>query len=103
MKDIDDWRKKIDEVDTKLLQLLNERAGYTVAIGHIKRKHHMKIYDPEREQKIHQRIMARNPGPLSEKGVRRLFECIIDESRLLEKHASLGLGDDMSKNGNKAK
>lgn len=98
MKDIAEWREKIDAVDAELLQLLNRRAGYTVAIGHIKRAHDMPIYDPKREKQILQALAAKNPGPLSESAIQRLFERIIDESRLLEKHASLGLGDDMSNN-----
>ncbi|MCA9732612.1 MAG: chorismate mutase [Deferribacteres bacterium] len=98
MKEIAEWRKKIDAVDAELLKLLNQRAGYTVEIGHIKRQHDMPIYDPAREKKILQALAEKNPGPLSEEAIQRLFERIIDESRLLEKHASLGLGDDMSKN-----
>lgn len=96
MKEIADWRLKIDEVDAEILQLLNKRAGFTVAIGHIKRKFDMPIYDPAREKKILHALAEKNPGPLSEKAIQRLFERIIDESRQLEKHASLGLGDDMS-------
>lgn len=98
MKEIAEWRKKIDAVDGELLKLLNKRAGYTVEIGHIKRQRDMPIYDPVREKKILQALAEKNPGPLSEEAIQRLFERIIDESRLLEKHASLGLGDDMSKN-----
>ncbi len=98
MKEIAEWRAKIDAVDTELLELLNRRAGYTVAIGHIKRAHAMPIYDPQREKQILQALAEKNPGPLSESAIQRLFERIIDESRLLEKHASLGLGDDMSSN-----
>jgi chorismate mutase-like protein len=87
--DIDDWRIRIDEVDLKILGLLNERAGYSLAIGEIKQRRQLPIYMPEREKQIHARLERLNNGPLSNAAVRRLFERIIDESRRLEaEHAA---------------
>ncbi len=34
--DIADWRKKIDDLDRKLVQLINERATCAVEIGKLK-------------------------------------------------------------------
>lgn len=86
---IDHWRKKIDEVDEQLLQLLNLRARYTLEIGKIKKAKNLPIYDPERERQIFKRLETLNQGPLSNKAVVRLFERIIDESRHLEKDVIL--------------
>ncbi len=86
---IDHWRKKIDEVDEQLLQLLNLRARYTLEIGKIKKAKNLPIYDPERERQIFERLETLNQGPLSNKAVVRLFERIIDESRHLEKDVIL--------------
>ena len=36
--DIADWRKKIDELDSRLVDLLNERAQAAREIGRLKRK-----------------------------------------------------------------
>jgi len=87
--DIDDWRARIDEVDLKILDLLNERANYSLEIGEIKQRLHLPIYVPEREKQIYASLEQINDGPLSNAAVRRLFERIIDESRRLEsEHAA---------------
>ena len=82
---IDDWRKKIDGYDDQILKLLNERAACAVEIGKIKKSQDIDIYSPEREKSMFTRLTAVNPGPLSEKSIRVLFERIIDESRRLER------------------
>ena len=45
-------RKKIDEIDDKLLILLKERLAVSKKIGEIKKRNNMPIYDPVREQEI---------------------------------------------------
>lgn len=82
---ISDWREKIDAADAQLLELLNQRAQYSLEIGKIKKAAGMAIYDPAREEQIFARLQQLNPGPLSPQAVRRLFERIIDESRHIEK------------------
>ncbi|MDZ7361270.1 MAG: chorismate mutase [candidate division KSB1 bacterium] len=83
--DLEDWRERIDMVDLKILELLNERARYSLEIGKIKERWHLPICVPEREREIYERMERLNQGPLSDKAVRRLFERIIDESRRIEK------------------
>jgi len=85
---IDDWRARIDAVDLKILELLNERARYSLEIGKIKHRMNLPVYAPERERAIYERVELANPGPLTCAAVRRLFERIIDESRRLEKEQS---------------
>ena len=90
--DIDDWRQKIDDVDTQLVLLLNERSRYAVEIGRIKQERGMEIYSPEREVQVIENVTRCNPGPLDHDAIRRLFERIIDESRRLERIAIAGDG-----------
>ncbi|MGH7494484.1 MAG: chorismate mutase [bacterium] len=85
---IDDWRERIDAVDLKILELLNERARFSLEIGKIKHRLNLPIYAPERERLIYERLEQANQGPLTCAAVRRLFERIIDESRRLEKEKS---------------
>lgn len=87
MSDLDGWRKRIDEIDQKLVKLLNERSGCAVEIGHLKRKRNMAAWQPEREAEILRNVVKSNPGPLDDAAIRRLFERIIDEARALERHA----------------
>jgi len=84
---IDDWRERIDEVDGKILELLNERTRYSLEIGQIKRQANLPVYVPAREKEILERLTRLNQGPLTDAAVRRLFERIIDESRRHEKES----------------
>lgn len=85
---IDSLRDKIDELDRKLIELLNERAKLANQIGQIKKKNNLPIYMPNREAEVMRNVMSNNKGPLSETAVKRLFERIIDEIRRLERESS---------------
>ena len=82
---IEDWRRKIDEIDSKLVELFNERTKCAIEIGKIKHAGNLRVYDPEREREILQRIKKANGGPLDDEGLQRLFERVIDECRRIER------------------
>jgi chorismate mutase len=82
---IEDWRRKIDEIDRQLVQLLNERSKCAIEIGKIKHDLNLRVYDPEREREILRRIKETNDGPLDDEGLQRLFERVIDECRRIER------------------
>ena len=87
MKDLDGWRRRIDEIDQQLVKLLNERSSCAVEIGQIKKANNQPAWSPEREAEILRNVVAANRGPLDNGAIRRLFERIIDEARSLERHA----------------
>lgn len=82
---LDALRGEIDRLDLQILKLLNERAAAAGQIGDIKKQMTMAIYEPKREEQVFRNVLDHNEGPLSENAVRRLFERIIDEMRLLQK------------------
>jgi chorismate mutase len=82
---IDKWRGRIDEIDRKLVQLLNERSQCAIEIGKLKRELQMHVYDPGRERDVIRNAQQENHGPLDDDGLRRLFERIIDECRRIER------------------
>ena len=84
MDELATWRRRIDEIDAQLVELLNERAASAVEIGKIKRKQKMDIYNPEREKNIIQRICQLNKGPLDDDAIQRIFQQIIEECRNIE-------------------
>ena len=53
---LDDLRKKIDELDRKLVSLLNERARVVVDIGKLKTRTDKPVYAPDREKAVFERI-----------------------------------------------
>jgi chorismate mutase-like protein len=84
--EIADWRNKIDELDRRLVELLNERAQAAHEIGKLKRNTSMPIYEPEREKKIFENVQRANHGPLPEGELRQVYERIIDVMRNIQKN-----------------
>lgn len=82
--DIAGWRTRIDEIDTSLLSLLNERAGCAIEIGKIKATKKLPVYDPDRERTILARLRELNTGPLTDKAVEELFQFLIARTREIE-------------------
>lgn len=91
--DIQFWRDKIDAVDERLVELLNERSRCALEIGKIKRAAKMELYQPERELAVIRNVTKINHGPLDQGAIKRLFERIIDESRRVERIALEGAED----------
>jgi len=83
--DIADWRKKIDELDRRLVELLNERAAAAQEIGRLKRNTKMPIYEPDREKVIFENVCKANRGPLPDGELRHVYERIIDVMRNIQK------------------
>jgi chorismate mutase len=84
--ELDSLRQTIDDLDTRILELIAERVRVVLAVGDYKRRVGMAVYDPERERRMLERLCARAPHPLAGDTVRRIFERLIDESRRLEQH-----------------
>jgi chorismate mutase len=82
-------RDAIDRVDEVIVRLLNQRARYAIEIGELKGVLGLPIYAPEREKEVLQHVESTSDGPLDGATVRRLFERIIDESRRVEREASM--------------
>ena len=83
--DIEDWRKKIDELDRRLVELLSERARAAVEIGRLKRDTSLPIYEPDRERSVFANVQAVNRGPLAGRDLVRIYERIIDVMRNVQK------------------
>ncbi len=83
--DIADWRKKIDELDRRLVELLSERARAAVEIGRLKRDTNLPIYEPERERIVFENVQEMNRGPLPGRDLVRIFERIMDVMRNIQK------------------
>ena len=84
---LSDWRRRIDEIDKKLVQLLNERSQCALEIGRLKQESNIPLYQPDRENEVLSNAETNNKGPLTNAAVRRLFERIIDEARSAERLA----------------
>lgn len=83
--DISDWRQKIDELDRKLVDLLNRRAQAAHEIGRLKRDAGMPIYEPDREQAVFDNVRHVNRGPLPDHDLLNIYERIMDIMRQIQR------------------
>jgi chorismate mutase-like protein len=83
--DIADWRRKIDELDRQLVELLSARAQAAVEIGRLKRDTKLPIYEPERERTVFENVQQMNRGPLPGRDLVRIYERIMDVMRNVQK------------------
>jgi chorismate mutase/prephenate dehydratase len=83
-EDLEILRKKIDKVDDKILQLLNQRGRFALEISRFKKRNSSSVYDPVREREIERQIRKRNTGPLSDVSVVSVFREIISTCRALQ-------------------
>ena len=84
---LSEWRRRIDEIDKKLVELLNARSQCALEIGKLKQAAKIPLYQPDRENEVVANAESNNSGPLTDAAIRRLFERIIDEARAAERDA----------------
>ncbi len=75
--DLEFCRRRIDELDIKLLELLNARAEISLQIGAIKAQAGKAIHDPVRENQVRANVAAANRGPLGGAALRAIFREIM--------------------------
>ena len=83
---LEEYRVLIDDLDRRLVDLLNQRTRVVEDIGRVKRAARLPIYEPRREDQVFANIsQASGDGPLTKEAVRRIFERIIDEMRMVQR------------------
>jgi len=82
---LEEFRVVIDQIDRRIVALLNERTEIVECIGRVKRESQMPVYEPRREDQVFANIAQANQGPISHDAVRRIFERIIDEMRGIQR------------------
>lgn len=85
MEKIQELRKKIDELDNQLIDLLNERARIVIEIGNIKKTEKLDFHSPSREREILERLFSRNTGPFPQDALRAVYREILSSSLSLER------------------
>jgi chorismate mutase len=85
LPDLTAIRRRIDDVDRRLVALLAERARLVDEVVHYKRSHHMGVVDRAREDEMLARIagLAKEEG-LDPRVAQQVLRTIIDGFTLLE-------------------
>ncbi|MBI5410223.1 MAG: prephenate dehydratase [Nitrospirae bacterium] len=84
MSELDKLRKKIDELDLRILELLNRRAEIAIEIGKAKQDKNLNIHSPEREREVLRRLSGNNPGPFPDNALKLIYEEILSASLSLQ-------------------
>ena len=87
---LEELRKRIDELDHELVQLLNERARVVIEIGKLKSKTDKPVYAPDREKEVLARIAEANKGPLPDKCLVAIWRELMSGSFVLERPLRIG-------------
>ena len=77
LEQIEEHRAQIDELDRKIVELLNERALHSLQIRDLKPSANMGLYDPKREEEILQKISSYNEGPLYGEHLREIYTTLL--------------------------
>jgi len=77
--DLEELRARIDDVDSRIHELISQRARYAQAVAVAKGggEHAVDFYRPEREAQVLRKVLDRNEGPLTDEEMTRLFREIM--------------------------
>jgi chorismate mutase/prephenate dehydratase len=84
---LEEIRADIDDIDAKLIRLVNERARLAQAAGEAKRVADgdgTPLYRPEREAQLLKRVARENPGPVPAADMQRIIKEVVSACRALE-------------------
>ncbi len=81
---VDALRKQIDQIDVKIVGLLNQRASIALKIGEAKSLNNDQVYAPQRENEVLHRVGGLSRGPLPTEAIRAVYREVISAARALE-------------------
>ena len=90
---LEELRVLIDDVDRRVVELLNQRTLVVEDIGRVKRQAGLPIYEPKREDQVFANVSQSNQGPMTHEALRGIFERIIDEMRKIQRMRMVSEGE----------
>jgi chorismate mutase len=81
-------RNEVDEIDKKLVELLDKRGGKSLLIGKLKKELQLELHSPERETEVLENIMNMKKSIISEDSLKRIFIAILKESLSIQRDAA---------------
>ncbi len=82
---LDEYRKKIDTLDKKIIHYLNERTKVALKIGDHKKDNGTPIYSPDRESQVYAKIAKlAEKGPLPQDSLKAVYREIMSAALALE-------------------
>jgi shikimate dehydrogenase len=91
-EDIAALRRRIDDIDDQILELISRRLSAAQAIGQVKQQTGITVVDNRRESEIYQRLLFLNRDTLKTGSLYRIFRSIIAAGRDVQNQQS-GAGE----------
>ncbi len=90
VEELSQLRKRIDDLDRRIVELLNARAEVVIEVGKAKKADGTPIYAPDRESAVLKRLGELNDGPLPQSTLRAIYRELMSGSFVLEKPLRIG-------------
>jgi len=90
MSSLQDFRKQIDELDERIVALLNARARAAEQIGRLKTSMGAGVFSPDRERAVLDRVANLSTGPLSKQSILAIYRELMSASFALERPPRVG-------------
>lgn len=87
--DLKHLRDQIDEIDLKLLGLINQRLEIGKKVGQVKRETGCQIVDRTREKNVIEKLARRNKGPADKRLLQYFFNVIISATRDIQRQRTI--------------
>ena len=81
---LDQLRKEINKIDSRIAAQLVKRINVVIEIGMIKKSMGLSTYDAQREKEIESNIKKEDDSSIN-KALKNIYERIIDESRAIQR------------------
>ncbi|MEA3285956.1 MAG: chorismate mutase [Candidatus Marinimicrobia bacterium] len=81
---IAEHRDKIDELDARILELIQKRVAETINIRRLKLEAELPLFTPDREQELIQRLIEESAGRLPASVIKQIWETIIQGGKQIK-------------------
>lgn len=78
-------RKRIDKIDSKIIEFLNERAKIALEVAKVKSNKKESSYSPHREKEVYNKLLKENKGLFPDEALLSVYREIISASRSLRR------------------
>ncbi|MDO4535486.1 MAG: chorismate mutase [Clostridium perfringens] len=85
IKDINECRKRIDEIDDKLIELFEERMDIAVSVAKYKRENNLPIFNKEREDFVIEKNLSKIKNEAIKEYGEKMLHFLMDLSKDYQK------------------
>jgi chorismate mutase/prephenate dehydratase len=97
LKNLKDLREEIDNIDSRIIELINKRGLVSREIGGIKKLRKQPVYSPDRESQVYDALAKRSGGPILGESLKAVYREIMSACLSLEKKLTVAyLGPELT-------